>query len=232
MSYIINPFDLSQITEQKLLADGLIVDASEYKSWGSTLFPESMRDKTSTLSYDKDRIITYIDDAIYADYGMTVLEKLDDYVTINNGTGKLFVRSKVIGDYDNSVKRYKNLDKPVSYNKDGDIQSFLNLPAILPSELIEVSRATVFNPNSALLASRKKSMEEKLFGQDLIHRHINTPKLTGVFKNNDKTTVKAVFDWAKQQGIKYIYSINERRPNVISDNYVLNVVYYTVTGSK
>ena len=163
---------------------------------------------------------------------MTVLQKLDDYVIVNDGAGRLFVRSTVMGDYDDSVKRYQNLDKPVSYNKDGDIRTFLNLPKALPAELTNDSTRTVFNPNSSLLPARRQSMEEKLFGQDLVHKHINTPRLTGVFKNNDKTTISAVFDWARARGIKYIYSINERRPNVISDNYVLNLVYYTVTGSK
>lgn len=232
MSYVINPFDLSEVTVSELLATGKIVQADGgSRPWNATLFPESMRSKTSGLAYDRDRIINYIDDGIYAEYGITILQKYEQMVDVNGGSGRLFVRSTQFGDYDNSVKRYAMLDKPVSYNKDNDIGAFLNLPKSLPPELT-LTDATSFDPGTSFLPAARKSMEEKLFGQAFKHSHINTPRVAGTFKNNDKTTIRAVFDWVRGMGIKYIYSINERRPNVLSDNYVLNLVYYTVTGSK
>jgi hypothetical protein len=231
MSKIINPFDLSKQSIEDLLRTNLIIESSvDNKAYHATLFPESIRTLTDTLSYDKDHILTYIDDNLYTEYKMIILSKRNQEVFINQG--KKFIKCKEFGDYNNSVKRFININKPVSYNKDNNINNFLNLPKPIAISLNVSEPVLIFNPGVNISPKLKKSKEELLFGQELKHPHINTPKITGDFKNNNKHIIKAVFEWAQTQNIKYIYSINENRPNVISNNYLLNSVYYTITGSK
>lgn len=232
MSKVINPFDLSIYSINDLIRDKLIVPSNGLKAWSASIFPESLKDNISTLLYDKDHIITFINDDLYLDHNITILPKLNNTIFINNNTGKKVIKCKEFGTYDDSVKRFTNLEFPVSYNKDNNIANFLNLPkptdAILNNIILD---NLTFNPGVEFNSNNKKSREEKLFGQELKHPHINTPKITGNFKNNNKAIIKAVFEWANLKGIKYIYSIKENRPNVISDNYVTNLVYYTIIGS-
>lgn len=43
--------------------------------------------------------------------------------------------------------------------------------------------------------------------------------------------MQTVIDWARKQGVQHVYCITECRPNAVSSAYVLNTVYYTVTGA-
>lgn len=233
MSKVINPFDLSVYTIDDLLRENKIIPTNNLKAWSASLFPESLKESISTLSYDKDHILTFINDDLYKEHDITILPKINTTIFINNNTGKKVIKCKEYGDYNNSVKRFTNLETPVSYNKDNNINAFLNLPKPIDPILNNVVLDNlIFNPGEELNKNIKKSREEKMFGQQLNHPHINTPKIIGSFNNNNKAIIKAVFEWANKEDIKYIYSIKENRPNIISDNYVTNVVYYTIIGSK
>lgn len=233
MSKVINPFDLSLYTIDDLLRDNIIIPTNNLKAWSASLFPESLKDKISTLLYDKDHILTFINDDLYKDHNITILPKITSTILVNNNTGKKVIKCKEFGDYNNSVKRFSNLETPVSYNKDNNINTFLNLPKPIDPILSNVVLDNlIFNPGIELNINIKKSREEKMFGQQLNHPHINTPKVVGRFNNNNKAIIKAVFEWANKEDIKYIYSIKENRPNIIFDNYVTNFVYYTIIGSK
>lgn len=222
---------MSVYTISVLLKQGKILDANGNTSFTATIFPESMRDKVSALKYDKDNIITFIDDSFYYDNDITILEKSDSYVSTTNG--KKYIRSNKIGDYDNSVKRYTSINMPLSYNKDENSFDFLNLKKPVPKILDVENKQLIFSPGNDLIVQKNKNeREEQLFGSNFSHPHINNPKVTGSFKNNNKAIIKGIFEWIVSNDIKYVYSINEYRPYVINNNYVTNLVYYTVTGSK
>lgn len=232
---IVQPFDLSFYTIEDLLKLNKIIDAKDNNPWRASIFPQSMSsnlEQFTKLSYDKDNIITFISDSLYEEYGITILTKKEQMVSVNNGLGRKIIKCKEIGDYNNSVKRYTVLNKPLSYNKDNNAMHFLNLVRPLSVELDVIQPHLQFDPGNIFIPSTKRSPEEKLFGKDINHPHISIPKTKPTTKHNNKGIIGAIFEWINKQNIKYVYSINEWRPNIINDNYVTNLVYYTVTGSK
>lgn len=222
---------MSKYTIDFLLKNGKILSSDGNKSWNSTIFPESMRENISNLKYDKDNIITFIDDSYYTNNNIIILPKYESTILTENG--KKIIKSTKFGDYDNSVKRYNTLNIPLSYNKDNNAFNFLNMKKPI-SNLLDVSdKELIFKPSDDLILTTKKNQrEEQLFGTNFSHPHINNPKIIGTFKNNNKLIITGIFEWIVNNNIKYVYSINEHRPHIISDNYVTNLVYYTVTGSK
>lgn len=232
---IIQPFDLSIYKIEDLIKDKKIIDATDNKAWHSSIFPNSMKDALNNytkLSYSKDNIITFIEDQIYIDYGIIILQKPEQEIYIRRGQGKKIIKCKEIGDYNNSVKRYSVLNLPLDYVKDNKASVFLNIPKQISSELDIIQPNLQFNPGNIFEPITSRSPEEKLFGKNINHPHVTTPKSVGVTKHNNKPILDSIFKWIVNQGIKYVYAINEWRPNVINDNYVTNLVYYTVTGSK
>lgn len=232
---IIQPFDLNEFTPEYLLKVGKILGAEDNMPWHATIFPNSFKDTLSQflkIPYDKDNVITFIDDQFYTDYNLTILTKKEQLIFVNNNTGKKVIKCKEYGDYDNSVKRYTVLNKPIDYNKDNEAINFLNISKPLSTSLNVIKPNLQFNPGNIFVPVENKSPEAKLFGKTVNHPHISAPKSKGLVKHNNKPIINSIFEWIVSQGIKYVYSINEWRPNVIDDNYVTNLVYYTVTGAK
>lgn len=226
---IIQPYDLSQVSMQGLIDSKSILPASENKVWQATIFPAS---KTVNLlvGHDKDHIVTMIDDALFSDF--VVLDKVNQNVLINNNTARKYIKSVEIGDFNDSIKRYAQLDKPIDYNTDA--QAFLNIPQIdytISNELnVSVDEMELIHqPADQTFAPKQK---RDVFASNVNHPHINTPQaLPRPFKNNNKAVIHEVFKWALAKGIKYIYCINEYRPHIISNDWATPYVYYTVRGS-
>lgn len=224
MSTIINPFDLSQVRIEDLLKTKQILPAAGQKVWRASLFPKST--DVSFLSFDKDHTVTLVDDELFSDFN--IIRKVNQNVYVNRGTGRRFIKSIEIGDYNDSVKRKTQLDKPVDYNKDNDAHAFLNLPKVNFAPVDVILDNPVFVPPTDITAREQKKPS---FDIEIAHPHITPLPIVGSFKHNNKATIVEVLKWAKDKGVKYIYCINERRCNIISNEYVTPVVYYTVRGS-
>ncbi len=225
---IINPFDLSTVTIEQLLAQKKILPSAGNKVWHASIFPDT--NPIEALSkYDKDNIITKVPAEIFSEF--TILMKPEEVVSV--GPGKKWIKSIEYGTYDDSAKRFTMLEKPIDYNKNYSAISFLNLPKIdgIKANDVQIDPSNLFhNPGADLMPSSKKKIDF-LNATDLFHHpHIQPQPNKGVNKLNNKAYIVAVLEWAKAKGIKYIYCINEWRPNIINDNYATNLVYYTVKG--
>lgn len=225
---IIQPFDLSQITIEKLLEDKTILPSDGNKVWHASIFPDT-NPVEALNQYDKNNIITKVPSELFS--GFTVLMKPEDVIPVGNG--KKWIKTKEYGSYDDSVKRFTLLDRPVDFNKENKAISFLNLPKIdgIKENNVQIDPSLLFHSPGADLMPQSKKKTDFLNTTDLFsHPHVQPLPNKGVFKINNKAYIMAVLEWARNKGIQYIYCINEWRPNVISDNYTTNLVYYTVKG--
>lgn len=66
---------------------------------------------------------------------------------------------------------------------------------------------------------------------DSIKRYQDLSKPLAPSVQGAESYIQAVVAWARSKGVQHIYCITEHRPNALSNNYVLNAVYYTVTGA-
>ena len=228
MSLIIQPFDLSQVTIQSLLDQNLILPADGLKTWHASIFPLSEEANVMTPTYSKNHILTFIDDSFWSDHNLTILSRYNQLVPYKNGNK--YVKSTEIGDYSNSVKRYTVLDQAIDYIKT-EASIFLNIPKPLPKSLDVGNPNLFFTGDTVIQPIERVSVEESLFGLNISNPHVQIPAINGSFKHNNKPIIESIFAWINAQGVKYVYCINEYRPYVISKDYVLNSVYYTVKGS-
>lgn len=225
---VIKPYDLQQVTMQSLIDKGLILPADGNKIWTASLFPKS-KELNILPNIDKDRIITQIDDSLFSDF--IVLDKQNQNVYVKRGTGRKYIKSVEIGDYNDSVKRYAQLDKPIDYN--ADAKKFLNLPTYdfsLIQQLntsVELIHQPGVNINDFLPPARME-----MFETPIDHPHITHPKpKPTAFKHNNKAIIEHIFKWALDKGVKYIYCINEYRPYSMTQEWTTPYVYYTIKGS-
>lgn len=224
---ILQPYDLNQVTIESLLEQNKILPINGNKVWSCSIFPLS-KDVSTLTFFDKDHQITLIDDDLFTGY--TVLDKIKQTVLINNNTGRKMITTTEFGTFEDSVKRYNQLDRPIDYNEDAE--KFMNLP------IVDVSLANQLNVATDLI-HRPDGLEAfypkpKLGPFDTIinHPHITQPTSKRIpFKNNDKKIILEVLKWGLSKGIKYIYCINEYRPYLINQSYAAPFVYYTIRGS-
>lgn len=222
---IIQPYDLSIISLDALEYDKKIlkIDANN-KMWHSTILPKSTI--INKFGYSSDRIITQIDDSIFTDMGFILLDKREKTIIENNG--RKLIKTIEIGDYIDSVKRYTNMNVPLDINSNA--REFLNL--IKPNQLrnqLDVKKPINFTLDSTIERFKPKE-KSGIFDSNINHPHINRPKLNKDIKHNDKSIIIQILRWAKEKNIKYIYSINEYRPYIMSKNYVTPYVFYTIKG--
>lgn len=212
---IIQPFDLKEITTDALLINNEIIPVSDQNiSWYATLLPKSFYDSSDFLKYSKNRIITLIDDELFEDF--VLLDKTEKTI-IENNTRK-YIKTKEFGDFNTGLKRYTQLNKPLDYNQ--KTQEFLNRPK---NKLTQSKQINVSSENFEY--NRPLNLSE--------HPHINKqPRIQKEYKYNSLNYIRQILKWAKENEIKYIYSINEYRPNIINKSYVTPYIYYTITGSK
>lgn len=227
---IISPFDFTQITEDSLIKAGTIIPSIGQKVWQASIFPNTTEvESTNSQRYEKDRIITKIDPSFFD--GFHILTKTDSLKPTKNG--KIWIKTEEFGDYQNSVKRYTQLDRPIDWVKE-TASSFINLSKpdnIEINDVILKPEEFVLQPSIIDSVPRKKKdffQSEEHFN----HPFITPRPITGTFKINSLEYISQIFKWAKNQGIKSIYCINELRPFIISDNWTTNLVYYTIIGSK
>lgn len=223
---IIQPFDLSKVSIESLLHDKKILNAKGNKSWLATIFPKSKQLNT-IQTFDKDHIITQIDDELFA--GFTILDKLNQTIYLENGTKRDFIKCVEIGDFNDSVKRYTYLNAPVDYNINA--QTFLNIPKqdFSQNTNLNINNSIVYKSEVDILMSVNKP--NNIFENNINHPHINQyTQENNITKNNNKSIIEQIFKWAKEKGVKYIYCINEHRPNIINNQYVTPYVYYTIKG--
>lgn len=229
MNTLITPYDLDIYTLDLLEYEKKIIKCDNKNfSWTASIFPESTIKDTVNLSYKKDRIITIIDDSIFTDMGFVILPKEQSIIIDDNK--RSFIKSRTIGDDKNSIKRYTNLNKPVSINK--DTVDFLNLPNINQNQnktsVIEDNLNFKIQENLDDFLPRSRP---GLFDDNINHPHINATKIKNkTFKFNAKDYIFEVLKWSKNNGIKYIYCINEHRAFIQTKKYVAPYVYYTVKG--
>lgn len=224
---ILQPYDLSQISLESLIEQNKILPIEGNKVWSCSIFPLS-KTVSSLDNFDKDHQITLIDDELFAGY--TVLNKINEVVLVNNGTGRKMIKTSEFGTFEDSVKRYNQLDKPIDYNEDA--QKFMNLPVVDVSLASQLNVATdlVHRPDGLEAFTRKPKLG--IFDTIINHPHITQPTSKKTpFKNNDKKIILEVLKWGLTKGIKYIYCINEYRPYLINHSYAAPFVYYTIKGS-
>lgn len=213
---IIYPYDLNIVTTESLLVDNKIVPVNDDNfSWYNTILPKSFYQDNEFLKYSKDRIVTLVDDSIFTDFNITLLNTYDQIIITDDK--RKYIKSYEIGDYINSVKRFTQLNKSIGYNVDA--QKFLNLPK-----------------NQITQKSQLNVMGDFKYGVQLEtseHPHItHQKKIPQEYKYNNKTYIIEALKWAVNNGVKYIYSINEYRPYIQNTSHVTPYVYYTITGSK
>jgi len=224
----IQPYDFTVVSMQELIDNKKIIPAIDNKIWSASIFPKS---KVLNLlpNLDKDHLVTQLDDVLFSDF--IILDKTEQIVLVNNGTGKRLIKCVEIGDFNDSVKRYIQLDKPVDFNVDEN--KFMNLPNIdhdLINEL-DVHTDLIHKPSISTDEFFVKKRPD-MFETPIKHPHINIPNSNKIpFKNNNKAVIQQIFKWAKEKGIKYIYCINEYRPFVINSQWTTTYVYYTIKGS-
>lgn len=225
---IIQPYDFTQVTLQELIDSKKILTADGNKVWAASIFPKSK--VLNLLAHtDKDRIVTQIDDVLFG--GFIMLDKTIQTVLVNDGKGRRHIKCVEIGDFNDSVKRYIQLDKPADISVDA--QKFMNIPTIdhdLISQL-DVSTDLIHKPavdTDDFFTKKRPDM----FDTPIKHPHIQVPRASNIpFKNNNKAIIEQVFKWAMDKGIKYIYCINEYRPYIIDQTWITPYVYYTVKGA-
>lgn len=229
MNEIIKPYDTNKYSFDLLVSDKKIIKQdSDNRYWYASIFPESTIKEEVNFTYRKDRIITTIDDSIFTDMGFIILTTENEIIVKDNK--RSYIKSQRIGDYNNSIKRYTNLNKPININKDS--QDFLNIPkpSMLVRKLDVLQKDLVFKVQEDLsdLLPKKKP---DLFDDGINHPFINKVKLKRKpFKFNSKDYIIEVLKWAKDNDITYIYCINEHRPFIQNKNYVSPYVYYTIKG--
>jgi len=202
---IINPFDLSQTSIDLLLKYNNIIETTEEnRCWKSSIFPKST--VTGSLLFDFKRQITKVDDNIFN--GLTIVGKQN----FKFNTGK-YVKCIEIGDYNDSIKRYIQLNKHVDYVRNNNL-----FVGPKPTNDLQFEGHTFLYPPSFIIPQDEVSIEYDVITTE------------PPFYNN-KQIIYSVVKWAIQKGIKYIYCINENRPYVINEQYLTNCVYYTVKGS-
>lgn len=224
---IIQPFSI--INTEDLLASKKILLAKNNKAFYANIFPISTQIQQIS-TYDKYRIVTQIEDTFFLDF--IILPKHDCIVNTQQGTRKM-IKSIEIGDFNDSVKRYVNIDKPIDYNKDNDAQAFNNIVNYDFDQLqnLNVQQNLVYNMQTNF-DEFEPYKKPDLYADQINHPHINSKKLVQQpFKYNDKTTLEQIFKWAKEKNILYIYCIIENRPYCISNDYVTPYVYYTIKGA-
>jgi hypothetical protein len=228
MPTIIQPFDFSQVTLQSLIDGGKLLPANGNKVWAASIFPSSK--SLNVLPHtDKDHQVTKLDDSLFA--GFVTLDRVNQDVPVNRGSGRRYIKSVEIGDFNDSVKRYTQLDRPVDYSTDA--QTFLNLPRydFALSAQLDITKETVVKSPINLDTFARRAKPE-IFAPPINHPHITYPAPSPLpFKNNNKAVIMQIFSWAKAKGIKYIYCINEWRPYCVTEDYTTPYVYYTVKGS-
>jgi hypothetical protein len=225
---ILQPYDLSQVTLDSLIEQKKVLPVQGNKIWNCSIFPLSKT--VSTLDHlDKDHQITLVDDSLFADF--IVLDKIEQTILINNNTGRKLIRTSEFGTFEDSIKRYNQLDKPIDYNQDA--QTFLNIPVTDPTLVSQMDvrlNDLVHRPDGLDEFIPRKKLG--IFDSVINHPHLTYPAAKkNPYKNNDKKIILEVFKWAKEKGIKYIYCINEYRPYIINQSYTTPFVYYTVRGS-
>lgn len=225
---VITPYDLTQVTMQSLIDKKLILPVDGNKVWSASIFPKS-KELNILPGSDKDRIITQIDDSLFAKFN--VLDKSQQNVKVKRGTGRRYIKAVEIGDYNDSVKRYAQLDKPIDYSEDA--KKFLNLPVYdltLMSEL-DTSVELIHRPGVNITDFLPQG-KRQLFETPINHPHINHPvPIPLPFKHNNKAIIEHIFKWASDKGVKYIYCINEYRPYSMTQEWTTPYVYYTIKGS-
>jgi len=226
---IIKPYNFAETSEELLLNEKKIIlkDNNNFSFYAS-IFPKSKIDNSVDFLYKKDRIITLIDDSIFTEMGFVLLDKENSIIIENNK--RFYINSKTYGDYNDSVKRYTNLSKPVDINN--NTQDFLNIPKPRQRQDktdIKLDDLT-FKTDIDILNFGNTSSPD-LFEDNINHPHIQKYKLKNKpFKYNNKNYIIEVLKWAKDKGIKYIYCINESRPYIQNKNYVAPYIYYTIKG--
>lgn len=115
---IIRPYEKVQIKD--LLNTNQIIKTDLLnKSWTNTIFPKST--KVQNQTYSKDNIITQIDDIYFNDF--IILDKTEKTIIANDK--RSLIKTKIYGDYIDSVKRYTHLNLPIDINSDA--QKFLRI---------------------------------------------------------------------------------------------------------
>lgn len=211
-----------------LLDEGSIIktDSNNFYIYAS-IFPKSKIKEGVDFLYKKDRIITTIDDEIFTDKNFKLLDKEESTVIENNK--RSYIKAKSFGNYEDSVKRYTNLNKPIDINK--NIQEFLNLPRPQnrPDKTDVTLKDLTFETNN--IDEFFPKVKPDLFADNINHPHIQQSKLRKKpFKYNNKNIILEVLKWAKEKGITYIYCINEHRPYIQNKSYVTPYIYYSVKG--
>jgi hypothetical protein len=224
---IIQPFDLTKTSIESLLNDKKILLAKDNKSWSASIFPLSKKLNNIT-TFDKDHIITQIDDKLFDDF--LIADNVNQTIYNITNTKRDYIKCIEIGDINDSIKRYTQLNVSVDYNTDA--QKFLNIPNQDYSQNtnLNISNRNIYQSEIDILMSKNK--KNNIFDNNINHPHINQyNQSNNLTKNNNKSIIIQIFKWAKEKGIKYIYCINENRPNVINNQYVLPFVYYTIKGT-
>ena len=225
---VIQPYNLKDDTIQSLINGKKILPVDGNKVWQACIFPKS-NELNKLPNIDKDRLITQIDDVLFNKF--IVLNKPNQMVYVNNNTGRRYIKCVEIGDYNDSVKRYTQLDRPIDYSTDA--KQFLNLPLFDFDHIHELDTHVelIHRPgeNEEDFIVRKKPL---MFETPINHPHINhpRPKLTP-FKHNNKAIIEQIFKWALDKGVKYIYCINEYRPYILTNEWTTPYVYYTIKGA-
>ena len=225
---VIQPYNLQEVTMQSLIDQKLILPVDGNKVWQASIFPKS-KELSALVSIDKDRIITQIDDVLFSNF--VILDKVNQNVFVKRGTGRRYIKSIEIGDFNDSVKRYAQLDKPIDYNLDA--RKFLNLP------LYDFELTNQLNTSVEMIHRPGANIDDfiippkpQLFDTPIDHPHIPFPQPSPrPFKHNNKAIIEHVFKWALDKGVKYIYCINEYRPYSMTQEWTTPYVYYTIKGA-
>ena len=225
---IIQPYDFSEITLDYLIENKKILPTNGNKVWSATIFPKSKQ--LNLLSfYDKNHIVTQISDDMFKDF--VILNKTEETIFVNRGKGKKHIKAIEIGDFNDSIKRTIQLDKPIDYNENASV--FLNLPKldITLINQLELKKDLIFKPEVNINEFARTTKLDP-FQSSINHPFITIPKQNNIIlKNNNKRILEEIFKWAKFKGIKYIYCINEWRPYVINTDWTIPYIYYTIKGS-
>lgn len=219
-----NNFNIDLLLDQKEIIQHDINNFAFYAS----IFPESKIDNVVDKTYRRYNILTTIPDEIFNDFDFTLLNKENEVIIENNK--RKFIKSKLIGDYEDSIKRYTNLNKPIGINKDA--QKYLNLPRPKNNiDRINVIENDLIYKNEINITEFLPEQRNNIFDDSINHPHINQEKLRKeTFRFNGKDYIIEVLKWAKNKGIKYIYCIIEQRSYIINKSYVTPYIYYTIKG--
>lgn len=241
-----NPLDLQSYNNNidLMLYDKKIVHADNRlnKPWKASIFPSSTNITTNpnNLTY----ITTVINEDIFKDvnsihgFNFILLPKLNGNIIINDK--RKFIKSIEIGDINDSIKRYVNIDKQVTTETDiKKIDKIHNTNnSEVPNNLAYDNFAHDINYNEFLPESIKNDniildksnyIKNQPYNISNKFNTLNTINKDTLFTNS--AYIIEVLKWAKEKGVKYIYCINEYRSNIINTQYVNSYVYYTIMGS-